>query len=74
MTRQDLAYIIKTVKKQMGWTYIEMAEKTGIDMGTLSRYSRKITFPRNPECVVERIMKAVKQSKQEARQHGGYCN
>lgn len=68
ITANDIAFIIKAVKKQMGWNYIEMAEIIGIPKTSLIDYAGKRNFPRDPEKVIRAIQQAVKKEIQRRRQ------
>lgn len=67
ITRSDLVQYIQNIKKTLGWTYEEMAEKTGIDRFVLADYGLGRHFPRNQKKTLEIVNRIRKAAAEEQR-------
>lgn len=67
ITKSELAFYIRSIKKAMGWRWEDMGEKTGIAGRMLADYASLRHFPRDPEKVVMSIRQAVREEMKQRR-------
>lgn len=67
LTKGELSYYVRSIKKAMGWRWEDMGKKTGIPSRMLADYASLRHFPRDPEKVVMSIRKAVKEEMKQRR-------